>query len=172
QHHKHTYHLIAHAQIEGFDPTEREVIAQVARYHRRSSPRKKHAPWAALPASHRETVRQLAALLRVADALDRRHTRSLRELTCRVSRGRVVITLDSDQEMDVEMHAADEKGELMREVFGVQLEFERKAVPRKRLLRAVPYRARIGATARRRSVSASSARRTSAPTRRRRLRRS
>src|SRR5262245_5995292 len=134
QHHKHTYHLIAHAQIEGFDPTEREVIAQVARYHRRSSPRKKHAPWAALPAAHRETVRQLAALLRVADALDRRHTRSLRELTCHVSRGRVVITLDSDHEMDVEMHAADEKGELLREVFGVQLEFERKAVPRKRLL--------------------------------------
>jgi exopolyphosphatase/guanosine-5'-triphosphate,3'-diphosphate pyrophosphatase len=140
QHHKHTYHLIAHAQLDGFSPTEREVIAQVARYHRRSPPRKKHVAWAALSPARREAVRQLAAILRVADALDRRHTQPLRELRCQLRRGRVLISLESDGELEVEIHAAREKGTMFQEVFGLPLEFERAAVPRRRILRSAPRR--------------------------------
>src|SRR5262249_52474072 len=54
RHHKHAYHLIAHAQLDGFTPEEREVIALVARYHRKSLPKKKHDAWASLPRPRRE----------------------------------------------------------------------------------------------------------------------
>jgi len=140
QHHKHTYHLIAHAQLDGFDPTEREVIALVARYHRRSPPRRKHAAWASLPAERREDVQRLAALLRVADALDRRHAQPLREVSCRVGRGCVTLALVSDSDLEVEVHAAEEKGGMFREVFGLKLAFERQA---RRRQRAAARRSRV-----------------------------
>ncbi|MGH9867828.1 MAG: HD domain-containing protein [Candidatus Polarisedimenticolia bacterium] len=144
QHHKHTYHLIAHAQLDGFDPTEREVIAQVARYHRRSPPRRKHAAWAALPPGRQEDVRRLAALLRVADALDRRHAQPLRGVSCRVGRGCVTLTLASDKDLEVEIHAAEEKGGMFHEVFGLKLAFERKALPgRGRRLRSAARRGSV-----------------------------
>src|SRR2546422_8917621 len=94
-HHKHTYRLIAHAQLDGFTPREREVIALVARFHRRSGPKKRHRAWAALARDDRRMVRQLAALLRVADALDRRHSQRLRDIRCRIANRRVRFVLIS-----------------------------------------------------------------------------
>ena len=89
RHHKHSYHLIAHAPLDGFTPEEREIIALVARYHRRAPRKKNHASWASLPRGGRELVCRLSALLRIADALDRRHSQALRDLKCRVSRGKL-----------------------------------------------------------------------------------
>jgi exopolyphosphatase/guanosine-5'-triphosphate,3'-diphosphate pyrophosphatase len=121
QHHKHSYHLIAHAPLDGFTPEEREIIALVARCHRRTPPRKKHASWASLPRGGRELVCRLSALLRIADALDRRHSQALESLTCRVSRGKLRLALVSDRDLAVEIHAAEEKADMFHQVFGLQL---------------------------------------------------
>ena len=121
QHHKHSYHLIAHAPLDGFTPEEREIIALVARYHRRTPPKKRHASWASLPRGGREEVCRLSALLRVADALDRRHSQALESLACRVSRGKLRLSLVSDRDLAVEIHAAEEKADLFRDVFDLQL---------------------------------------------------
>ncbi len=72
-HHKHSYYLIRNGELLGYTETELELIANIARYHRRSAPKKKHDNYRNLPTKqHRQMVSQLSALLRIAVALDRR----------------------------------------------------------------------------------------------------
>lgn len=139
QHHKHAYHLISHAPLEGFTPNEREIVALVARYHRRALPRKKHRAWAQLPLEERDQVRQLAALLRIADALDRRHSGELGSVRCTAAGGRIHFLLEGARDLGVETHAAEEKADLFRMVFGVSAKFDtRRARSRTRRRTAKP----------------------------------
>ena len=72
-HHKHSYYLIRHGELLGYTETELEVIANIARYHRKSYPKKKHENFQNLTTKyHRQLVSELSAMLRVAVALDRR----------------------------------------------------------------------------------------------------
>jgi exopolyphosphatase/guanosine-5'-triphosphate,3'-diphosphate pyrophosphatase len=80
KHHKHSYQLITHAERLGLAPRERELVALISRYHRRSGPRRKHPELAALSAADQAIVRRLSGLLRVADGLDRGHSASVRSV--------------------------------------------------------------------------------------------
>lgn len=71
-HHKHSYYLIRNGELLGFTNLEIELIANIARYHRKSSPKLKHDPYKALTKTSRKIVSQLSAMLRVAVGLDRR----------------------------------------------------------------------------------------------------
>jgi exopolyphosphatase / guanosine-5'-triphosphate,3'-diphosphate pyrophosphatase len=83
-HHKHSYYLIRHAELLGFTELELELIANIARYHRKSKPRKKHEPYQNLPhKQYQLMVRQLSAILRLAVALDRRNKGAIAEVSCR-----------------------------------------------------------------------------------------
>ncbi|MEJ7809042.1 MAG: Ppx/GppA phosphatase family protein [Gemmatimonadaceae bacterium] len=73
RHHKHSYYLILHAELLGMSPTEKVVVANVARYHRGSDPRRKQRNFSILDPTLRTRIRRLAALLRVADGFDRGH---------------------------------------------------------------------------------------------------
>lgn len=79
-HHKHSYHLIVHADLLGMSPQDRLTVANVARYHRASKPRASHANFSALDKELRERVVRLAAILRVADGFDRGHTAAVGQL--------------------------------------------------------------------------------------------
>ena len=83
QHHKHSFHLISHADFLGIAPREQVVIAHVARYHRGKTPRRQHELWWALDRPTRERIRRLAALLRVADGLDRGHAGAIERVKVR-----------------------------------------------------------------------------------------
>lgn len=73
-HHKHSYHLIEHADLLGISPEEQVMVAHVARFHRGSEPsRKRHREFARLDSAARSRIRRLAGILRVADGLDRGH---------------------------------------------------------------------------------------------------
>ncbi len=72
-HHKHSAYLIRYGGLRGFDARQTELIAQVARYHRKGLPRSTHPEFQALTPQDRHSVQQLAAILRVADGLDRSH---------------------------------------------------------------------------------------------------
>ena len=72
-HHKHSYYLILHSDIMGLTPDERAIVANVARYHRKSTPDPSHPNFRDLDKDARGKVRGLAAILRIADALDREH---------------------------------------------------------------------------------------------------
>lgn len=83
-HHKHSYYLIRHAELLGFTELELELIANIARYHRKSKPRKKHESYQRLPhKQYQLMVRQLSAILRLAVALDRRNKGAIAEVICR-----------------------------------------------------------------------------------------
>ncbi|MFN9454439.1 MAG: hypothetical protein ACK53A_03295, partial [Gemmatimonadota bacterium] len=84
RHHKHSYHLILHAELLGMTPADQVAVAHVARYHRGKPPRKRHAEFMALPPAQRKRVRRLAALLRVADGFDRGHVGAIDHVKVRL----------------------------------------------------------------------------------------
>lgn len=94
RHHKHSQVMILHGDLPGFTPREINVIAEVARYHRRAEPSEKHRTFAALSNSDRALIARLAAILRVADGLDRSHTQNI--ATAHVRFSGKAITIEAD----------------------------------------------------------------------------
>lgn len=126
-HHKHSLYLIKNSELTGFSQAERDVIANVARYHRGPEPKERHEDYGVLDERDRETVSSLAAILRIADALDRRHDSRVAELRC-VRNGRMVqIELQSSANCDREIFAAEQKRGLFEQVFDCRLTFSRRA---------------------------------------------
>jgi exopolyphosphatase/guanosine-5'-triphosphate,3'-diphosphate pyrophosphatase len=83
-HHKHSYYLIRHAELLGFTEMEIEAISNLARYHRKNSPKKRHETYRNLTSKrHRRVVEQLHPLLRLAVALDRRQIGAIQSIECR-----------------------------------------------------------------------------------------
>src|SRR5207249_3281562 len=75
-HHKHSYYLVKNGDLRGFEPDEIEAIALIARYHRQTPPKRKHDGFGDLRRPMRRKVRALAAILRVAESLDRSHAQT------------------------------------------------------------------------------------------------
>ena len=123
RHHKHTYYLLYHADLPGFTDRERELIATIARYHRRSAPKDRHEEFQRLTAPERVVVRRLAALLRVADGLDRGHRRHVRAIKVK-QRGKAVhIDVSAEQGSELEVWSARQKADLLEEVCGGEVRF-------------------------------------------------
>ena len=120
-HHKHSFHIIMHGEITGFTGRERRIIANVARYHRRSEPKNKHADFARLSDDDRALVRRLAAILRLADGLDRTHAQGVTALTLsRVDDGWRVEIQSRDDAASTRW-GAERKSGLFERVFGGSL---------------------------------------------------
>jgi exopolyphosphatase/guanosine-5'-triphosphate,3'-diphosphate pyrophosphatase len=122
-HQKHAYYLITNAVLDAFDQREIEILANVARYHRGATPKASHPTMAALKPWQQRTIRKLAALLRVADALDRTHASRVEEIYCAIRRGGRKVTLEvlSRYSVDLELEAAREHGRFFEKVFGCDL---------------------------------------------------
>lgn len=93
RHHKHSFHLISHAELLGVRPEEQMLIAHVARYHRGAEPRRRHREFAQLDRDARRRIRRLAAILRLADGLDRGHAGAIRQVKVRWLERAVRVTL-------------------------------------------------------------------------------
>jgi exopolyphosphatase/guanosine-5'-triphosphate,3'-diphosphate pyrophosphatase len=106
RHHRHSYYLIKNGDLRGFEPDEIEVIALVARYHRRSTPKKAHEEYASLTPALRRTVRILAAILRVAENLDRSHAQIISALELQDRGTDVLLQLRTAGDAELEMWAA------------------------------------------------------------------
>src|SRR5689334_14736233 len=104
-HHKHSYYLIKNGDLRGFHPDEIEVMALVARYHRRGTPKRSHPQYAQLPTTLRRTVRTLASILRVAESLDRSHAQPVSGLELHDRGEDVVIQLHSAGDAELEVWA-------------------------------------------------------------------
>jgi exopolyphosphatase/guanosine-5'-triphosphate,3'-diphosphate pyrophosphatase len=114
RHHGHTYYLIKNAELLGFEPTEIEVIAQAARGHRKQAPNLDSVELQGLGPGKRRVVRGLAAILRVADALDRSHFGVVRGLDVRYSPGRLIIEVASDRDKaDLELWTGERRTDLL-----------------------------------------------------------
>jgi exopolyphosphatase/guanosine-5'-triphosphate,3'-diphosphate pyrophosphatase len=125
RHHKHSYHLILHADLLGLAPSEQVVIANVARYHRGNPPRRKQRNFGMLDKSLRRRIRRLSAILRVADGLDRGHVAAVADLKVRWVQRALRITpvaSRSKASMRLEMWGASRKSGLLARVAGVPVE--------------------------------------------------
>ncbi|MDX1395269.1 MAG: Ppx/GppA phosphatase family protein [Gemmatimonadota bacterium] len=119
KHHKHSMYLILHAEIAGVSPSELPLVALVARYHRRADPREEHYVYCDLSPEDRERVSRLAALLRVADSLDREHLQRVHALEAVYADGAVDLRLSGEGPLLLEQWALRKKGKLFDRVFGV-----------------------------------------------------
>jgi exopolyphosphatase/guanosine-5'-triphosphate,3'-diphosphate pyrophosphatase len=124
-HHKHSYYLILHADIMGLTPGERAIVANVARYHRKSTPDPSHPNFRDLDKDARGRVRGLAAILRIADGLDREHLGKVSGVQAAVdpAKRRVVLHLLGREDRELEEWTVQAKADLLREVFGLDVMF-------------------------------------------------
>ena len=122
KHHKHTYHLIIHGDLPAFSPREVELIANVARYHRRAFPKRSHANLAGVSAEDRQLISQLSGILRVADGLDRTHSQAVSAVRIRALRDRLRLDIEAAGAPEVERADAERKSDLFRKAFDTELE--------------------------------------------------
>jgi len=122
-HHKHSYYLIQHADIMGVTPEERAIIANIARYHRKGPPDAAHANFSALSKEARGKVRGLAAILRIADALDREHKGKIESVRAAVDRsaGRVTLFLSGGKDRELEEWTVGGKASLWRDEYDLDV---------------------------------------------------
>jgi exopolyphosphatase/guanosine-5'-triphosphate,3'-diphosphate pyrophosphatase len=121
KHHKHSYYLIKSSGPVAFGKSDWDLVANIARYHRKAHPSPKHLSFNQLSPNHQEVVRVLSAILRIADGLDRRHESRVKEITCSLTRPkRLTIKIAGPVDLKVETEGALEKAELMNEVFNLE----------------------------------------------------
>ena len=123
-HHKHSLYLISHGRLKEFTGDETRIMANIARYHRKNPPRKKHPMYAALGSRARRIVDVGAALLRIADGLDRSHASVIKGLRCRIDDKKIRCTLEARTDAELEIWGATRKKDWLEEVFGKKIEFE------------------------------------------------
>ena len=140
RHHHHSYYLIVHGGLKGFSRDEVEVIAQVARYHRKAPPSKSHQPFRRLDPWKKPVVEKLSALLRLADGLDRTHRGHIGGVRLELRRKRVIVTAETRGPAELEAWAAKEKSDLFERVFGrrVVVRLRKVATPAAARPRPVP----------------------------------
>ena len=106
RHHKHSYYLVKNGDLRGFEPEEIDVIALITRYHRKTPPKKTHAPFAALRPKLREAVRHLSAILRLAETLDRSHSQTISAVELHDRGKEYLVKLRTTGDAELELWAA------------------------------------------------------------------
>jgi exopolyphosphatase/guanosine-5'-triphosphate,3'-diphosphate pyrophosphatase len=124
KHHKHAYYLIREGPLEGFSREEVQVIGLTARYHRGKTPKERHEEYSKLSREGRRRVSSLAALLRVADGLDRSHAGLVKAMDVALNGSVVTLNLLSDSDLSLELYAAERRADLFRKTFDRELSFE------------------------------------------------
>jgi exopolyphosphatase/guanosine-5'-triphosphate,3'-diphosphate pyrophosphatase len=122
-HHKHSYYLIQHADIMGVTPDERAVVANIARYHRKGPPDPTHPNFRDLSKEARGKVRGLAAILRIADALDREHQQKIESVRAAIDRsaGSVTLFLRGTDDRELEEWTVGAKASLWRDEYDLDV---------------------------------------------------
>lgn len=120
EHHKHSLYLILHTEIFGLSSSDRTIIALLARYHRRYNPDSNHPHYADLTRDERLIVFKLAAILRVADCLDRSHSQRIKNVKFVRERDTLYIDTTDVEDTTVEQLAINSKCDLFHEVYGYE----------------------------------------------------
>jgi exopolyphosphatase / guanosine-5'-triphosphate,3'-diphosphate pyrophosphatase len=121
-HHKHSLYLILNSELTGFTDLERQIIANVARYHRRAFPKAQHEYFSSLPLEDQGRVWMLGGILRLADAMDRSHESRVKNFKAALRGGKVRLELKSVRRCDHERWAIEHKKDMFEEAFGVTVE--------------------------------------------------
>jgi exopolyphosphatase/guanosine-5'-triphosphate,3'-diphosphate pyrophosphatase len=126
-HHKHSMYLIQNSELFGIGKRDLLLIALIARYHRRAVPKPLHEGFALLDRRNRIIVAQLAAILRVADALDRSHNQQVAGITATRRGGALEIAVPGVEDITMETLALKQKGALFEDIFGLPVRLRKGA---------------------------------------------
>ena len=123
KHHLHSYYVIRNSELVGLTDREIEIIAQVARYHRKSVPKESHPEFALLSDADKHIVRSLAGLLRIAIGLDRTQDGRIKKVTTRAEDEQLLIFVKASAKFDYELnlYAANERRGLLADVIGTKV---------------------------------------------------
>ena len=124
-HHKHSEYLVVNSDLPGFTSQERQLVAQLCRYHRKSVPNAKHLPFQALPAESKRTITSLMPVLRLADALDTSREQRVEEVQCQLTPAGLAVNVKAGPKADLELWAGERTSELFRQVYGLNLNMSR-----------------------------------------------
>lgn len=117
-HHKHGQYIVENSEIFGLDIHDLRIIGNVVRYHRKATPQPTHLSFISLNREDRITVMKMAAILRVADALDRGHSGKIREVKVVLDGDVMELRVDTQEELGAEKLSLADKGSYFSEVFG------------------------------------------------------
>jgi len=118
QHHKHSSYLLRNSELPGISKKEQNLISLIARYHRRATPYSSHVEFTSQPPEDRVTVSKMAAILRVADALDRAHQNKIKNLRVSFDREKVVLTAMCNSNLILARWGLRMKSNMFEQVFG------------------------------------------------------
>src|ERR1051325_6866847 len=123
-HHKHSYYLIRHAELRGFTEEQLLVVANVARYYRKSPPDATHENFLELNEAQRATVEKLTAILRIAEGLDRGHRQRVRDVAVRNGGRAARFIARARADASVEMESAAKRSKYFGKLFNLRVGFE------------------------------------------------
>ncbi|HZD06413.1 MAG TPA: HD domain-containing protein, partial [Longimicrobiales bacterium] len=123
KHHKHSLYLIHNSELPTYARSEIPLVALVARYHRRAEPDESHDLYGDLDGADRRRVACLAALLRLADALDREHLQRVTRVRVSVRKDEMVLEVDGRGDLLLEQWAFRKKGRMFETVFHIPVRF-------------------------------------------------
>ncbi|MCX6165835.1 MAG: HD domain-containing protein, partial [Ignavibacteriae bacterium] len=120
QHHRHSYYLIRNCELLGFNDEDIEIIANIARYHRKSHPKIKHENFSKLSPKNQERVKKLSAILRIADGFDRGHNAVIKDIEIMKEEKSFLFIVKTDFNVnpELEIWGANMRKDLFEEVFG------------------------------------------------------
>ncbi|MGA2297103.1 MAG: Ppx/GppA phosphatase family protein [FCB group bacterium] len=127
QHHKHSYYIISQSTMPGFTNNESELIANIARYHRKSNPKIKHDSFGKLNIHQQNIVCILAGILRIAEGLDRRQIQAINNVIVNLNPKEIILKLglsDSVESAEIEIWGANRRKELLELKSGKNILFE------------------------------------------------
>ena len=123
-HHKHSYYIIRNCILPGFTNDEKELIANIARYHRKSHPKKKHENFMSLTEENQKIVKVLAGILRIAEGIDRRQQQFVKQIHTQLNNNNYTIFLEPssiDADIDIEIWGANRRIPLLEETLGIKI---------------------------------------------------
>ncbi len=123
-HHKHSLYIIRAKEFFYIDETDKNIIANIARYHRRSMPKTTHPDYMVLSHKNKMIVMKLAAILRLADGLDNTHLQLVENVELRIENNIIQVKAIVVSELLAEAYAFDAKKELFEDFFGFELHLE------------------------------------------------
>jgi len=125
-HHKISYEIVRHADIVGLTQSEQEIVALICRYHTMAAPDLKEVCYQVINTETKVRVSKLAAMLRLADSLDRSHTQKYSRIDVKLCDTALTVTIHTDANVSLEQWSFAEKGRFFAEVFGIKAELRVK----------------------------------------------
>jgi exopolyphosphatase/guanosine-5'-triphosphate,3'-diphosphate pyrophosphatase len=124
-HHKHSAYIVLNSDLPGYTLTERQIVSQLCRYHRKSLPATRHEPFRVLGQDARRAVQLLTPLLRIAIGFYTNKECRVADLECRVGESGVSLIASGEGDLDLEIWAAERAADAFAQVYGTALSIQR-----------------------------------------------